>query len=415
MDLGRSGVLVAMMVAMYGLASTYYRRVRQAVGLQTSLRPRGRASRRGLRHAGGVVVAASVVAPVADHRRGDRRPAADPLADGLQALLAAILDGKVAVITGRVEVSAGVRRCCFRSRGRPGVRQRPGWRWDGSGAVPGGFTGGGGDPPPAVRPCPISMTSPSPRAPGLPPTCLGNVGPSGRRRQQRGDPSRSDGLQHAGRGLGRRHEGPPSWSLPRDAGRVRPLEGSGEGRGSRAASDRQYVLDLGHPRQRRPVELRRRKSRHRCFLHHLAMEMRRYRVTVNAIAPGARTRMTEKTFGELKVRGRVSSTPCAGERGPDGRVPRQRPRLSITGQGLLRAGGLVQLYQGWMPVSEIEGIDGLVELAGRMEELFGDRSTEYSPARSPLRMITGIDGGAPSSVDGAGSREGLMPTTYISG
>jgi hypothetical protein len=30
------GVLVAMMVAMYGLASTYYRRVRQAVGLQTS-------------------------------------------------------------------------------------------------------------------------------------------------------------------------------------------------------------------------------------------------------------------------------------------------------------------------------------------------------------------------------------------
>jgi hypothetical protein len=32
------GVLVAMMISMYGLASTYYRRVRQAVGLQTSPR-----------------------------------------------------------------------------------------------------------------------------------------------------------------------------------------------------------------------------------------------------------------------------------------------------------------------------------------------------------------------------------------
>src|SRR5712691_616159 len=35
------------------------------------------------------------------------------------------------------------------------------------------------------------------------------------------------------------------------------------------------------------------------FTQIVAMEMERYGVTVNAIAPGARTRMTEKTFGDL--------------------------------------------------------------------------------------------------------------------
>src|SRR5437762_2894678 len=35
------------------------------------------------------------------------------------------------------------------------------------------------------------------------------------------------------------------------------------------------------------------------FSQIVAMEMERYGVTVNAIAPGARTRMTEKTFGDL--------------------------------------------------------------------------------------------------------------------
>src|ERR687891_1671498 len=37
------------------------------------------------------------------------------------------------------------------------------------------------------------------------------------------------------------------------------------------------------------------------FTQIVAMEMARYGVTVNAIAPGARTRMTEKTFGDLEV------------------------------------------------------------------------------------------------------------------
>src|SRR5947207_10524160 len=37
------------------------------------------------------------------------------------------------------------------------------------------------------------------------------------------------------------------------------------------------------------------------FTQIVAMEMARYGVTANAIAPGARTRMTEKTFGDLSI------------------------------------------------------------------------------------------------------------------
>jgi hypothetical protein len=72
----------------------------------------------------------------------------------------------------------------------------------------------------------------------------------------------------------------------------------------------------------------------------------------------------------------------------------------ITGQVFYVQGGLVQLYQGWTPVAEIDGGERWTpsELAGRMEELFGGRPTAYSPARSPLRMVAGIEGG-PAAAD----------------
>jgi NAD(P)-dependent dehydrogenase (short-subunit alcohol dehydrogenase family) len=143
------------------------------------------------------------------------------------------------------------------------------------------------------------------------------------------------------------------------------------------------------------------------FTYIVAMEIRRYGVTVNAIAPGARTRMTEKTFGELKVPG-GQFDPLAPENvAPMVAYLASDRAAHITGQVFYVQGGLVQLYQGWMPVSEIEKGDRWTpsELAGRIDELFGDRPTEYSPARSPLRMITGIDGEAPPPVDGAGRKE----------
>jgi NAD(P)-dependent dehydrogenase (short-subunit alcohol dehydrogenase family) len=127
------------------------------------------------------------------------------------------------------------------------------------------------------------------------------------------------------------------------------------------------------------------------FTQIVAMEMARYGVTVNAIAPGARTRMTEKTFGELRA--------AEGEfdpLDPENVAPVVAYLCSdraahITGQVFGITGGLVQLYQGWTPVAEID--KGArwepAELADRVEELFGDRPTAYQADRSPLRRVTG--------------------------
>jgi hypothetical protein len=54
----------------------------------------------------------------------------------------------------------------------------------------------------------------------------------------------------------------------------------------------------------------------------------------------------------------------------------------------------VQLYQGWTPVAQIDRDErwSPAELAEAVPGLFGDLPTAYSPARSPLREVAGIDG-----------------------
>jgi NAD(P)-dependent dehydrogenase (short-subunit alcohol dehydrogenase family) len=130
------------------------------------------------------------------------------------------------------------------------------------------------------------------------------------------------------------------------------------------------------------------------FSYITSMELARYGVTVNAIAPGARTRLTEKTFGDL----------TAAEGQFDALAPENVAPLvaylcsdaaaHITGQVFYIAGGLVQLYQGWTPVGELSRDERWTpaELAERMGELFGDRPTVYSPVRSEFRKAAGIGG-----------------------
>ena len=131
------------------------------------------------------------------------------------------------------------------------------------------------------------------------------------------------------------------------------------------------------------------------FSQIVAMEMRKYGVTCNAIAPGARTRMTEKTFGELKV--------------PEGEFDQLAPEniaplvaflvsdaaADITGQVFGIQGGLVELYQGWHPVAALAKDERWTpeELAQRGGELFEEMPKQYAPPTSPFRAAAGLSRG----------------------
>lgn len=127
------------------------------------------------------------------------------------------------------------------------------------------------------------------------------------------------------------------------------------------------------------------------FTQIVSMEMAKYGVGVNAIAPGARTRMTEQTFGDLEVEGDFD--PLAPENvAPLVAYLCSDAAAGITGQVFGITGGLVELYRSWTPVAELEQDARWEpsELAERVPELFEGRKKAYEPSRSPLRRITGL-------------------------
>jgi NAD(P)-dependent dehydrogenase (short-subunit alcohol dehydrogenase family) len=137
------------------------------------------------------------------------------------------------------------------------------------------------------------------------------------------------------------------------------------------------------------------------FSYIVAMEMQRYGVTVNAVAPGARTRLTEKTFGALTVPAGEFDALAPENVAPMVAYLASDAAADITGQVFYVQGGLVQLYQGWTPVAEIQKDERWIpsELAARVGELFEGRGKQYSPERSPLRKVAGIGG---SDASGSG-------------
>jgi NAD(P)-dependent dehydrogenase (short-subunit alcohol dehydrogenase family) len=111
----------------------------------------------------------------------------------------------------------------------------------------------------------------------------------------------------------------------------------------------------------------------------VARELKKYGVTVNAIAPRARTRMTEEVLGDY---GAAPADGSFDEWDPDNVGPvvawlASDAAAKVNGQVLVVIGGRVHLMRGWDMVGEIEQGErwSVDAITARMDELFGDRRT----------------------------------------
>ena len=112
--------------------------------------------------------------------------------------------------------------------------------------------------------------------------------------QQRRHPARPGARQHDRGGVGRRHQRPPQGHVRPVAVGRRLLARAGQGRQAGQRPDHQHHVGVGHLRQPGPdATTARPRPASPSFTNIAALEVARYGVTVNAVAPVALTRMTE--------------------------------------------------------------------------------------------------------------------------
>jgi NAD(P)-dependent dehydrogenase (short-subunit alcohol dehydrogenase family) len=119
-----------------------------------------------------------------------------------------------------------------------------------------------------------------------------------------------------------------------------------------------------------------------------ALELARYGIRVNAIAPGARTPMTEAAFGDLSFEGDFDPLDPANV-APVVAWLLSDAAAEVSGQVVGITGGLVELYEGWHVVAKVEtaGRWTPAGLAAAAPALFGGRPTRAPWRQSSLRGV----------------------------
>jgi NAD(P)-dependent dehydrogenase (short-subunit alcohol dehydrogenase family) len=118
----------------------------------------------------------------------------------------------------------------------------------------------------------------------------------------------------------------------------------------------------------------------------LARELDRFGVRVNALAPVARTRLTEDLAGGFKPKeGELDA--FAPENAAAGAVWLASPLADgITGQVLKIQGGLAQIVQGWRPITEVKSAKAwtIQDLAKSRDALFARSDPGVPPFFPPV-------------------------------